>query len=63
MYIQHDGAVITLAHTLANIFMGFLESKIIPKFKNELHFFRYVDDFYNKNETDMDDFYKILNKA
>ena len=64
MYAQHDGVAIMgspLKPTLANIFMGFLESKIISKIENKIHYFRYVDDWFviAENEQELDNFYKF----
>ena len=50
IYSQHDGIAMgsPLGPTLANIFMGFIEAKIIPSFKYKLRYFRYVDDCISK---------------
>ena len=45
-----------LGHSLTNIFMGLLESKIMYKVENKIYYFRYVDNFFviPENETDLD---------
>ena len=65
MYSQHDGIAMgsPLGPTLSNIFMGFIESKVISKF--QLTYFRYVDDCFilGKDEKEVDDLFSDLNKA
>ena len=67
IYSQKDGIAMgsPLGPTLANIFMGYVESKIIRKFKHKLVYFRYVDDCFVlvKNEMLMEKFFDILNNA
>ena len=67
MYTQHDGVAMgsPLGPTLANIFMGFLESKVMSKTRNKIHYFRYVDDCFvvTENERELDNFYKLLNET
>ena len=45
-----------LGPTLANIFMGLIELKVIPAFKNNFLYLRYVDDCFVmvRNEKIMD---------
>ena len=66
MYLQHDGVAMgsPLGPTLANIYMGFLESKIIPSFQDNIQYHRYVDDCFviAENEQKLDNFYKLLNE-
>ena len=54
-----------LGPTLANIFMGYIELKVVPAFKNNLLYLRYVDDCFVvlKSEKTMDKFFNILNNA
>ena len=35
-----------MGQTLANIFMGFNKLKVVPSFKNNLKYLRYVDDCF-----------------
>ena len=35
-----------LGPTLANVFMGYIEFKVIPAFKNKLVYLRYVEDCF-----------------
>ena len=46
MYSQVDGVAIgsPLGSTLANIFMGYLEYKVIPELLNQNIYLRYMDD-------------------
>ena len=48
MYRQVDGLAIgsPLEPTLANIFMGYLEYKILPDFDLDCKYVRYVDDCF-----------------
>ena len=66
-YSQHDGIAIgsLLGPTLANMFIGFIETMVIPSFKYKLHYSRYVDNCFVlvKNEEDIDEFFTILNQA
>ena len=52
-----------LGPTLANIFMGYIELKVVHVFKNNLLYLRYVDDCFVlvKIEEVMDEFLNILN--
>ena len=43
--------------------MDFIEAKVIHSFKYKLHYFKYVDDCFSKNEKDSDDFFTILKQA
>ena len=54
-----------LGPTLTNIFMGFVEAKIISSFKYKLRYFRYVNDYFilAKNKEVVDDLFTILNDA
>ena len=54
-----------LGPTLANIFMGYIELKVIPTFKNKLVYLRYVDDCFVlvRREKIMDEFFNVLNNA
>ena len=65
IYSQHDGIAMgsPLGPTLANIFMGYIEKKIIPSFKSKLRYFRYVDDCFvlAENEEVVDKVFSILN--
>ena len=67
IYSQKDGIAMgsPLGPTLANIFMGYVESKIIPTFKHKLVYFRYVDDCFVlvENEMLIEEFFDILNNA
>ena len=51
-----------LGQTLANIFMGYIELKIISAFKNKLWYFRYVDDCFGlvRSEKIIVEFINIL---
>ena len=48
-----------LGPTLANIFIGFIELKVVPAFKNNLLYLRYVDDCFVlvSREKIMDEFF------
>ena len=67
IYSQQDGIAMgsPLGPTLAKIFMGFIELKIVPAFKNNLLYLRYVDDCFVllRSEKTMDEFFNILNNA
>ena len=67
IYSQQDGIAMgsPLGPTLANIFMGYIELKVVPAFKNNLLYLRYVDDCFVvlKSEKTMDKFFNILNNA
>ena len=54
-----------LGPTLANIFMGYIELKVVPAFKNSFLYLRYVDDCFVllRNEKIMDEVFNILNNA
>ena len=54
-----------LGSTLANIFMGFIEAKIIPSFKYKLQYFRYVEDCFvlAENGEVVDELFTILNEV
>ena len=58
MYAQNYGVAMEspLGHSLTNIFMGLLESKIMYKVESKIYYFRYVDNFFviPENETDLD---------
>ena len=65
MYSQHDGIAMgsPLGPTLANIFMGFIERKVISKYK--VTYFRYVDDCFvlAENEKYIDELFSVFNKT
>ena len=67
IYSQKDGIAMgsPLGPTLANIFMGYIELKVIPTFKNKLVYLRYVDDCFVlvRREKIMDEFFNVLNNA
>ena len=67
IYSQKDGIAMgsPLGPTLANIFMGYIELKVIPTFKNKLVYLRYVDDCFVlvRSEKIMDEFFNVLNNA
>ena len=67
IYSQKDGIAMgsPLGPTLANIFMGYIELKVIPAFKNNLLYLRYVDDCFVlvRSEKIMDEFFNVLNNA
>ena len=61
MYSQHDGIAIgyPLGPIFANIFMGFIERKVISKYK--VAYFRYVDNCFvlGKNEKEIGEFFSV----
>ena len=63
---QHDIVAMgsPLEHTLANIFMGFLESKIISQVQDRIHCLRYVDDCFviAINDQELVNFNKLINE-
>ena len=65
VYSQHNGIAMgsPLGPTLSNIFMGFIEKKVISKYK--VTYFRYVDDCFvlGEDEKDIDELFCVLNKA
>ena len=65
MYSQHDGIAMgsPLGPTLSNIFMGFIERKVISKYK--VTYYRYVDDCFvlGKDEEEIDELFNVLNKT
>ena len=67
MYKQTDGVAMgsPLGPILANIFVGFQESKLFSKVKPPTMYCRYVDDCFAifDNQTDCDSFYKSLNNS
>ena len=67
IHSQQDGIAMgsPLGPTFANIFMGCIELKIVPAFKNNLLYLRYVDDCFVlvKSEKIMDEFFNGLNNA
>ena len=54
-----------LGPTLANIFIGYTELKVVPAFKNNLLYLRYVDDCFMlvRSEKVMDELFNIFNNA
>ena len=67
IYSQKDGIAMEspLVPTLANIFIGCIELKIISAFKNNLLLLRYVDDYFVlvRSEKIIDEFFNVLNNA
>ena len=67
IYSQQDGIAMgsPLGPTLENIYMGYIELNVIPAFKNDLLYLRYVDDCFVlvRSETIMDKFFNVLNNA
>ena len=65
MYSQHDGIAMgsPLEPTLSNIFMGFVERKVISNYK--VTYCRYVDDCFvlGESEKDIDDLFSVFNKT
>ena len=54
-----------LGPTLANIFMGCIKLKVVPAFKNNLLYLRYIVDCFVlvRSEKIMDEFFNVLNNA
>ena len=65
IYSQHDGIATRspLGPTLAKIFMGFIEPKIISSFKYELRYFIYINNNFRKKEEVVDELFTVLNEA
>ena len=65
MYSKHDGIAMgsPLGPTLANIFMGFIERKVISNYK--MTYFRYFDDCFvlGENEENIDEIFSVFNKT
>ena len=54
-----------LGSTLTNIFIGYIDLKIVPAFKNKLLYLRHVDDCFVliRSEKLMDEFSNIFYNA
>ena len=67
VYSQQDGIAMgsPLGPTLANIFMGFTELKVVSAFRNRLLYLRYVDDciVLVRSEKIMKEFLNVLINA
>ena len=67
IYSQSDGIAMgsPLGPTLTNIFMDFIEAKVVYSFKYRLRYFRYVDECFVlvKSGKDIDEFFTIFNLA
>ena len=62
MYSKHDGIAMgsPLGPTLANIYISFLDKKVISDYM--VTYFRYVDDCFvsGKNEKEIDKFFSVF---
>ena len=65
MYQQSDGVAMgsALSPALANIFVGYQETKLFLNVKKLLIYYRYVDDIFAvfENEDDCEKFFSALN--
>ena len=67
VYSQQGGIAMgsPLGPTLVKIFMGFNELLVVPAFKNNLLYLRFVDDcfVFVRSEKIMDELFNVLNNA